>query len=97
MHAVNIWGYAVDKYVDVCELYIGDNNLPSSMNIGDGLANIAKYQESSNSYLIKYGLDIVNGQAKLINLIGAKVYGSNMNVLYELDLGKQYFKDYFDK
>ena len=51
------------------------------MNSGDGLANIAKYQELSNSYLIKYGLDKVNGQAKLINLIGAKGYGSNMNVI----------------
>ena len=102
LHAVNVWGYVVDGYGDVCEIYIGDNNLPSSQdddyNNDKSLINIPVYQKPSDSYLLKYGIDVKsNGDIYLMNLTGKRHTGAQMNLFYELDLGKKYFKEYFEK
>lgn len=99
LHAINLWGYVEDKYGDVCEIYVGDNNLPSSMDYDTGndkdLVNAPVFGKPSDSYLIKFGLDIYDGDLYLMNLTSKRSHATLINVIYELDLGKKYFKEYF--
>lgn len=102
LHAINIWGYVIDKYGDVFEVYVADNNLPSSIDSNlksdDDLISMPLTGNPSNSYLVKRGIDINEyGNVRLEDLQGTRGSGPILNVFHELDLGKKYFEDYFKK